>query len=51
VVERRWYERNKHQFPASRWELFDWAVAAQREKDGVGYTTHGHEVHGKRAGK
>jgi len=50
VVERRWYERNKHQFPASRWELFDWAVAAQRERDGVGYTTHGHEVHGRRAG-
>jgi protein FAM50 len=23
VVERRWYERNKHIFPASRWEVFD----------------------------
>lgn len=23
VVERRWYERNKHIFPASRWEIFD----------------------------
>jgi protein FAM50 len=23
VVERRWYDRNKHIFPASRWELFD----------------------------
>jgi protein FAM50 len=23
VVERRWYERNKHIFPASRWELYD----------------------------
>jgi len=22
VVERRWYERNKHIFPASRWELY-----------------------------
>ncbi|OBZ89517.1 Protein FAM50 [Choanephora cucurbitarum] len=23
VVERAWYERNKHIFPASRWEIFD----------------------------
>ena len=23
VVERRWYEKNKHIFPASRWEVFD----------------------------
>lgn len=23
VVERRWYERNKHIFPASRWEAYD----------------------------
>jgi len=23
VVERTWYERNKHIFPASRWEVFD----------------------------
>jgi protein FAM50 len=23
VVERRWYERNKHIFPASRWEMYD----------------------------
>ncbi|CEJ01744.1 hypothetical protein G6F70_008400 [Rhizopus microsporus] len=23
VVERSWYERNKHIFPASRWEVFD----------------------------
>jgi len=23
IVERRWYERNKHIFPASRWEPFD----------------------------
>jgi len=23
VVERHWYERNKHIFPASRWEIFD----------------------------
>jgi len=23
VVERRFYDRNKHIFPASRWEVFD----------------------------
>jgi protein FAM50 len=23
VVERHWYERNKHIFPASRWEIYD----------------------------
>ncbi|GFH14850.1 uncharacterized protein HaLaN_10976, partial [Haematococcus lacustris] len=23
VVERHWYDRNKHIFPASRWEIFD----------------------------
>jgi len=23
VVDRRWYERNKHIFPASMWEMFD----------------------------
>lgn len=23
VVERRWYDRNKHTFPASRWEVYD----------------------------
>jgi len=34
VVERRWYERNKHIFPASRWEIYDPTV--QREK----YTIH-----------
>ena len=27
VIERRWYEKNKHTFPASRWEAFDWAKA------------------------
>jgi protein FAM50 len=34
VVERRWYERNKHIFPASRWEVYDPSVA--RDK----YTIH-----------
>jgi len=23
VVERSWYNRNKHIFPASRWEIYD----------------------------
>lgn len=23
VVERHWYEKNKHMFPASRWEVYD----------------------------
>lgn len=23
IVQRAWYERNKHIFPASRWETFD----------------------------
>lgn len=23
IVTRRWYEKNKHIFPASRWELYD----------------------------
>jgi len=35
VVERRWYERNKHIFPASRWEVFD----ANIKRDGT-YTIH-----------
>jgi hypothetical protein len=38
VCERRWYEKNKHIFPASRWEIYDPTVA--RDK----YTIHGHEV-------
>lgn len=35
VIERSWYNRNKHIFPASRWELFNPEVV--REK----YTIHG----------
>ncbi|KAL6073898.1 Protein fam50a [Balamuthia mandrillaris] len=35
VVERRWYERNKHIFPASRWEVYDPAIKRER------YTIHG----------
>jgi protein FAM50 len=42
VVERQWYDRNKHIFPASRWEVFDPA------KDYGGYTIHGGEVNKKK---
>ncbi|CEG36699.1 protein xap5 circadian timekeeper-like [Plasmopara halstedii] len=35
VVDRYWYEKNKHIFPASRWEVYDPSVV--REK----YTIHG----------
>jgi len=42
IVERRWYEKNKHAFPASRWEVFDWA--SQDAYASAGYTTHGREV-------
>ncbi|KAL3671847.1 hypothetical protein V7S43_002515 [Phytophthora oleae] len=35
VVDRHWYEKNKHIFPASRWEVYDPNVS--REK----YTIHG----------
>lgn len=34
VVERHWYDRNKHIFPANRWENFD------PEKKWDGYTIH-----------
>jgi len=34
VVERRWYEKNKHLFPASRWEVYDPSI--KRDK----YTVH-----------
>ncbi|KAF4320616.1 hypothetical protein BBO99_00004805 [Phytophthora kernoviae] len=35
VVDRHWYEKNKHIFPASRWEVYDPSV--KRDK----YTIHG----------
>lgn len=41
VCERKWYERNKHIFPASRWEIFDPA------KNYGGYTISGGIVHTK----
>jgi len=37
IVERSWYEKNKHIFPASRWETFDPA------KEYGKYTIHGGE--------
>ncbi|XP_042000769.1 protein XAP5 CIRCADIAN TIMEKEEPER-like [Salvia splendens] len=36
VVERHWYEKNKHIFPASRWEIYDPTKKWER------YTIHGH---------
>lgn len=42
VAERRWYERNKHIFPASRWEVYDPRI----NREG-GYTIHGGEVNAK----
>ncbi|CAM9419028.1 unnamed protein product [Ascophyllum nodosum] len=41
IVERRWYERNKHIFPASRWETYD------PQKDYGSYTIHGGEINAK----
>ena len=41
VVERRWYERNKHIFPASRWEIYD------PNKAYGDYTIHGGAVHAR----
>mmetsp|Transcript_18170 Transcript_18170/g.20977 ORF Transcript_18170/g.20977 Transcript_18170/m.20977 type:complete len:355 (-) Transcript_18170:85-1149(-) len=38
VIERSWYDRNKHIFPASRWEVFD------PQKLYGKYTIHGNEV-------
>jgi len=38
VVERRWFERNKHIFPASRWETYD----SSKKYDQ--YSIHGREI-------
>ena len=35
VLERHWYDKNKHIFPASRWEVYD------PTKDYGSYTIHG----------
>jgi protein FAM50 len=37
VVSRRWYDRNKHIFPASRWEIFD----ISHNRDGKKYSVKG----------
>lgn len=42
VVERRWFDRNKHIFPASRWEIYDPA------KTYGSYSIHGGEVNKKK---
>lgn len=42
VVERQWYDRNKHIFPASRWEVYNPAT------EYGGYTIHGKEVNKKK---
>jgi protein FAM50 len=39
VVERRWYERNKHIFPASRWEIYDPAKSYDKYTIGGGIVT------------
>ena len=41
VAERRWYDRNKHIFPVSRWEVSD------PTKDYGRYTMHGGTLHKK----
>lgn len=41
IVERRWFDANKHVFPMSRWEVYDPTVAHEK------YTTHGGEVRSK----
>jgi len=38
VLTRAWYERNKHIFPATRWEVYDPAKTYDK------YTIHGREV-------
>lgn len=42
IITRGWYERNKHIFPASRWEVYD------PNKKMEGYTIHGKEVNTKK---
>lgn len=41
VVDRRWYEKNKHIFPASIWEDFDptkdYSVAVRKDTQGNAY--------------
>jgi len=41
IVDRKWYEKNKHIFPACRWELYS------KEKTFEVYTVHGDTDHSK----
>eukprot|EP01068_Selenidium_serpulae_P010974 Selendium_serpulae@DN5576_c0_g1_i1.p1 len=36
IVDKKWYERNKHIFPASRWAVYDPSITYEK------YTIHGH---------
>jgi protein FAM50 len=38
VVQRKWYDRNKHIFPASRWEIYDPSIVRDSSQR---YTIHG----------
>jgi len=41
VVERRWYESNKHAFPMNRWEIFDPSKSEQYTKYTIKDTSKG----------
>jgi protein FAM50 len=45
IVRRSWFEKNKHIFPASRWEVYD----PKNDRSGERYTVRGGEVRGKNA--
>lgn len=46
VLERSFYERSKHSFPYSRYEVWTWTKA--QEMASASYTTHGGEVNSKK---
>lgn len=41
IVDKKWYERSKHIFPASRWEMY------HKDKTYETYTIHGDQDHSK----
>jgi len=43
IVDRKWYERNKHIFPACRWEMYT------KDKTYENYTCHGDKDHSRPA--
>jgi len=45
IVDKKWYERNKHIFPASRWEMYS------KDKTFETYTIHGDTDHSKPVSK